>query len=182
MTTFAEGHRAFTLAFALSSALLAFALPGSAFAAGDNDPPPTCKKGLVWDKAKGQCVPQQGSMLDDDALADYAYALTKDQRYEEALEILATLKNPDTAKALNYRGYATRKLGRTDEGIALYLRSVALDENYAQVREYLGEAYVIKGRLDLAREQLGKIQAICGNTTCEEYEDLAEAIEKPSAL
>ena len=89
--------------------------------------------------------------------------------------MLDTLSNPNTAKALNYRGYATRKLGRTDEGIGYYLQSVALDPNYAQVREYLGEAYVIKGRVDLAQAQLLKIKALCG-TTCEEYEDLAEAI------
>jgi Flp pilus assembly protein TadD len=106
---------------------------------------------------------------------DYAYRLAKDGRYQEALALLDTLKNPNTARALNYRGYATRKLGRTDEGIGYYLQSVALDPNYAQVREYLGEAYVIKGRLDLAQEQLVKIKSLC-STTCEEYEDLAEAI------
>lgn len=144
--------------------------------------PPTCKQGQVWDSRSGKCVPQQGANLTDDALADYAYALTKHGRYREALDILATLKNPDTAKALNYRDYATRKLGKTDEGIALYLKSVALDENYAQVREYLGEAYAIKGQLDLAREQLAKIEQICGSRDCEEYEDLAEAIAKPSGL
>ena len=43
------------------------------------------------------------------------------------------------------------------------------------MREYLGEAYVIKGRLDLAKEQLGKIEALCGRG-CEEYRDLADAI------
>jgi len=47
------------------------------------------------------------------------------------------------------------------------------------VREYLGEAYVIKGRLDLAREQLQRIESICGST-CEEYRDLAEAIQGSS--
>jgi hypothetical protein len=30
---------------------------------------------------------------------------------------LDTLENPNTPRALNYRGYATRKLVRTDEGI-----------------------------------------------------------------
>jgi hypothetical protein len=47
------------------------------------------------------------------------------------------------------------------------------------VREYLGEAYVIKGRLDLAQEQLQHIKSICGST-CEEYQDLAEAIHDSS--
>jgi hypothetical protein len=43
------------------------------------------------------------------------------------------------------------------------------------VREYLGEAYVIKGELPLAQEQLATIRSICG-TECEEYKDLNEAI------
>jgi tetratricopeptide (TPR) repeat protein len=89
--------------------------------------------------------------------------------------MLDMLDNPNTPRALNYRGYATRKLGRTDEGIGYYLKSVQLDPKYAQVREYLGEAYVIKGRVDLAKEQLTVIKNLCG-TTCEEYEDLNSAI------
>ena len=48
--------------------------------------------------------------------------------------------------------------------------------HYAQVREYLGEAYVIQGKLDLATSQLATIKTICG-TGCEEYEDLAQAIQ-----
>lgn len=86
------------------------------------------------------------------------------------------VKNPDTPKALNYRGYITRKLGRTEEGIGYYLKSVALDPQYTQVRGYLGEAYVIQGKLDLAREQLQVIKTLCG-TKCEAYRDLAGALE-----
>jgi len=114
-------------------------------------------------------------VLPDKALADYAYALAKAERYDEALDVLNLLKNPNTPQALNYRGYATRKLGRVDEGIAYYRKSVALDPRYAQVREYLGEAYVIKGDIARAKAQLRVIKTICG-TECEEYEDLAKAI------
>ena len=96
-------------------------------------------------------------------------------RYQEALATLDLLQNPNTAEALNYRGYATRKLGRVDEGIGYYLQSVALDPDYTLVREYLGEAYVIKGDLPLAKVQLAEIEKRCG-TTCEPYQDLAEAI------
>jgi hypothetical protein len=39
---------------------------------------------------------------------------------------------------------------------------------------------VIKGRLDLAQEQLQQIKSICGSTICEEYQDLAEAINDSS--
>jgi hypothetical protein len=84
-----------------------------------------------------------------------------------AYDVLDSLDNPNTPRALNYRGYATRKLGRTDEGIGDCLESVALDPQYPQVREYLGEAYVIEGKFDLARDQLAKIETICGKD-CEQ--------------
>ena len=96
--------------------------------------------------------------------------------------MLDTLDNPNTPRALNYRGYATRKLGRTDEGIGYYLKSVALDPQYPQVREYLGEAYVIQGKYDLAKDQLGTIEKLCGSKDCEYYEDLSAALEKAHAL
>lgn len=170
--------------FAVFSAplLLAVALSSSlALANGDDEEPakPNCPKGQVWDSKSQKCVMQTSSLVPDADRTDYAYRLAKDGRYEEALALLDTLKNPNTAKALNYRGYATRKLGRTDEGIGYYLKSVELDPQYAQVREYLGEAYVIKGRLDLAQEQLQQIKSIGGNT-CEEYQNLAEAIHDSS--
>ncbi|MET0777693.1 MAG: tetratricopeptide repeat protein [Pseudomonas mandelii] len=173
-----------TVRFAVFTAplLLAVALSGSlALADGDDDAPakPNCPKGQVFDTKSQKCVMQTSSLVPDADRTDYAYRLAKDGRYEEALALLDTLKNPNTAKALNYRGYATRKLGRTDEGIGYYLQSVKLDPHYAQVREYLGEAYVIKGRLDLAQEQLQQIKSICGST-CEEYQDLAEAINDSS--
>ena len=116
-------------------------------------------------------------MIDDKSLADYAYALARGGRYQEALATLDLMQNPNTAEALNYRGYATRKLGHVDEGIAFYKQAVALDPNYTLVREYLGEAYVTQGKLDLAKAELAEIEKRCG-TTCEPYEDLAEAIEE----
>ena len=66
--------------------------------------------------------------------------------------------------------------GRT-KGIGYYLKSVALDPNYSQVREYLGEAYVIQGKYDLAKDQLATIEKLCGSKDCEYYEDLAERSE-----
>jgi len=164
-------------ALALGLALGAAAVAPAFADGGDSTPaPPTCAKGQVYDAKKKSCVKAERGVLPDEQLTEYAYALTQEGRFQEALAMLDMLDNPNTARALNYRGYATRKLGRTEEGIAFYLRSVALDPNYAQVREYLGEAYVIQGKLDLAKTELEKIKAICGNTSCGEYEDLAEAI------
>ena len=113
--------------------------------------------GQVWDPKKHKCLQRHSGVLPDSDLTGYANALLKADRFEEAIDVLDLLDNPNTPRALNYRGYATRKLGRTDEGIGYYLRSVALDPAYPQVREYLGEAYVIEGKYDLAKDQLATI-------------------------
>jgi hypothetical protein len=142
----------------------------------------TCVPGQIWDAKKHRCLQRHSSALPDWELTEYAYALAKADRFQEAIDVLDTLDNPNTPRALNYRGYATRKLGRTDEGIAYYLKSVALDPNYPQVREYLGEAYVIEGKFDLAKDQLTTIEKICGSTDCEYYGDLARALDEAHAL
>jgi tetratricopeptide (TPR) repeat protein len=142
----------------------------------------TCDPGQVWDKKKHKCLERHSGVLPDTDLTEYAYALAKADRYQEAIDVLDLLENSNTPRALNYRGYATRKLGRTDEGIGYYLKSVALDPNYPQVREYLGEAYVIQGKFELARDQLSTIEQLCGSKTCEYYQDLAGALEKAHAL
>jgi tetratricopeptide (TPR) repeat protein len=142
----------------------------------------TCAPGQVWDKKTHKCLERHSGVLPDSELTEYAYSLAKADRYQEAIDVLDLLDNPNTPRALNYRGYATRKLGRTDEGIGYYLRSVALDPNYSQVREYLGEAYVIQGKFDLAKDQLATIEKLCGSKECEYYEDLADALKTAHAL
>jgi tetratricopeptide (TPR) repeat protein len=156
-----------------------FAAGGGGGGGGGGGAAKTCPKGQVYSPKKQSCVRQKSELVPDDALADYAFALAKEKRFDEALEILDQVQNPNTPKALNYRGYIIRKLGRTEEGIGYYLKSVALDPHYVQVREYLGEAYVTQGKLDLAKEQLNVIGTLCG-TVCEEYLDLSEAIKTAS--
>jgi len=169
------GFLAAAFGFCLISAGPAFA-DGGGGGGGSDKSPTTCPPGEVYDARANGCVRQRSEVLPDKALTDYAYALAKEERYAEALDVLNLLKNPNTPEALNYRGYATRKLGRIDEGIAYYRRSIALDPRYAQVREYLGEAYVIKGDRARATAQLRAIKAICG-ADCPQYEHLAMAIE-----
>src|SRR5262245_7325933 len=157
----------------------AFAAGGGGGGGSSGGASKSCPNGYVFSQQKKKCVKQKSEVIPDDALTDYAFALATEKRYDEALVILDQVQNPNTPKALNYRGYITRKLGRTEEGIGYYLKSVALDPRYVQVREYLGEAYVTQGKLDLAKEQLNVIQTLCG-TVCEEYLDLSAAIRTAS--
>jgi tetratricopeptide (TPR) repeat protein len=141
----------------------------------------TCQPGMVWDKKQHKCLVRHGGVVPDPELTEYAFALAKADRYQEAIDVLDLLDNPNTPRALNYRGYATRKLGRTDEGIGYYLKSVELDPNYPQVREYLGEAYIVEGKYDFAKDQLAAIEKLCGSG-CVYYEDLAKALAQAHAL
>lgn len=93
--------------------LVSFVLAGPAFAAG------------VYDRKSQKCVKQSGANLSDENLADNAYALAKAGRHQDALDVLDTVKDQNAPEVLNYRGYATRKLGRLDEGIGYYLMSGA---------------------------------------------------------
>jgi tetratricopeptide (TPR) repeat protein len=185
-----------SVGLALAAILLApgaLASGGGGGGGGGGAPPPpktdkehtdltTCPRGKVWDARVRKCLAQHSGVLPDGELADYAFALAKAERYEDALEVLDLSQDINTPKALNYRGYITRKLGKTEEGVGYYLKSVALDPNYAQVREYLGEAYVILGKFDLAEEQLTKIKTICGAGDCEEFQDLQKALNDAHGL
>ena len=115
----------------------------------------TCVPGEVRDTKNHKCLQRHSGVLPDWELTEYAYALAKADRFQEALDVLDMLDNPNTPRALNYRGYATPQARRAPtRGSATICKSVALDPAYPQVREYLGEAYVIEGKFDLAKEQL----------------------------
>ena len=142
----------------------------------------TCRPGEIWDKKKHSCLRRHSGILPDAEMTEYAFALASAARYQEALDVLDLLDNSNTPRALNYRGYATRRLGRIEEGVGYYLQSIALDPEYPQVREYLGEAYVIEGKFDLAKAQLAAIGQLCGEADCEYYQRLSKALGEAHAL
>jgi tetratricopeptide (TPR) repeat protein len=69
---------------------------------------------------------------------------------------------------LNSIGYSTRKLGDVDKGIEYYHQALAIDPNFAKARQYLGEAYLQKGDVAKAKEQLTEIADRCGGP-CDDY-------------
>ncbi len=167
----------------LGTAALGLAIFASSpvFANAGDDDAIECRKGMVYDKKKRKCVWAQSGVTPDNVLTDYAYHLAKTGRPEEALNLLDMVQDQQTPTVLNFRGYATRLTGKVDEGIVFYKQALAIDPGNVLVREYLGEAYVTKGKMAMAKAQLRKIEELCGNTECHEYADLAEEIEKAEA-
>jgi tetratricopeptide (TPR) repeat protein len=156
-------------AFVFAATLAEFATSPT-FAASDT---PKCKEGLTYNEQTKKC--EQTSSLEDDTLTRQGRALALNGHYENALEALMAVRNKEDATVLTYIGYATRKLGRVDEGITWYHKALALDPNNLYTREYLGEGYLAAGRIDLAMQELAKLEALCGKG-CEQYEALSSAI------
>ena len=152
------------------------ALSSVAFAAGGGSggEEPTCTNGKVYDKKTKKCVDQQ-SLNDQESIFEAGRQLAYNGRYDEAITLLSRAPDQGDARILNMLGYSHRKLGMLDTGIAYYKHSIAVDPQYALVREYYGEALLQKGDVTAARGQLASIGGICG-TECEPYTLLMAAI------
>ena len=151
------------------------ATPSAVWAFGGEAPSQThdCPKGQVWNGKK--CV--SNKKVRDRTLVEQGRQLAVTGHYAQAIDVLNAVKSKRNALALTYLGYSYRKSGQFDRGMALYQQALAIAPNSTVTREYLGEGYAEAGRVDLARLELAKVEKLCGNTRCEEYRDLAEAIE-----
>ena len=155
----------------------AFAASGGSSSGGGSSgaSTPSCPTGYVYDSNKKSCVKASSGLFDDKQLYAQGRALALAGRYAEALDALTAVRNQNDSMVLTMIGYAKRKSGSFDEGMAYYQRALAIDPKNVNTREYLGEAYAEKGRMDLAKAELTKVEALCG-TECEQYQDLAKAI------
>jgi lipoprotein NlpI len=78
-------------------------------------------------------------------------------------------------------GERTRKTNLGQQFLAVSLQfndthqALALDPNYTKARQYLGEAFLQKGDVVKAKEQLMEIADRCGGP-CDDYEVLVKAI------
>jgi tetratricopeptide (TPR) repeat protein len=133
-----------------------------------------CPDGTVYDRETKECVARSSELIDDSDLYIHGEALAVSGHYEDALDALNAVADKD-AMTLTMIGYSTRKLGRTEEGIAIYHQALAIDPGNLNTHEYLGEGYLAQGRVDLAEAQLDVLASLCG-TDCEQYRDLRNAI------
>ena len=137
----------------------------------EHDPNP---QDWVYSVAQKKCVKK--TALNDHDLYDEGRALALAGDYDAALVALQAVRNQHDAKVLTMIGYSTRKLGHTDEGIAIYHEALAIDPNNVDTHEYLGEGYIVLGRVDLAELELDTVQKLCGGTGCEQFQDLQKAL------
>lgn len=158
--------------------LVAFATTASAITvpSGPSDEVKAkCKQYAEGTSKWKKCIKKYSAELKDDDLYWAGSVLAVNEDYEGALEVLAEAHNANDPRILSLTGYATRKLGRVEEGLAFYHQALALDPNLVETREYLGEGYLQLGKLAEARHELEEIAKRCG-TGCESYAELDKAI------
>ncbi len=97
--------------------------------------------------------------------------------WDRAASFLERAAGSDSRNAdvFNLLAYSYRHLGRLDDAFTNYGRALALDPRHLGAHEYIGEAYLVVGDLAKAEEHLAALTEICAS--CEETEELAEAIE-----
>ena len=156
---------------ALALAATAAALPIAALAAGNPSPPkPTettrnCPEGTVWSDRHEGCLVIRDSRLTDNDRMEVARELAYHGRPADAAALLAGHSAPDDADVLTLRGFATRKAGDWNGGVALYRAALAREPDHWLARSYLGLGLYERGDRAAAAAQLAAIRASGGRGT-----------------
>ncbi len=102
----------------------------------------------------------------------------KDWKKSVAELTLAIKDRPGNADAHNLLAYSYRKQATPDlpKAFEHYNIALKLNPNHKGANEYIGEAYLMDKKPAKAEEHLARLKTICGNTSCEEYRDLAKSI------
>lgn len=147
-------------ATALSVALAPLALAPTAFAAGGGADP----------------APAQQSKPADPNFAR-AKAMIEARDYRGALPLLQQVvaKDSKNADAYNLLGFATRSSGDPNGSLQYYQYALSLDPRHLGAHEYIGEAYLMLGRLQEAEQHLARLDSLCV-FGCSEYRMLKAAI------
>jgi Flp pilus assembly protein TadD len=91
---------------------------------------------------------------------------------------IAVREEPRNAELHNLLGYSYRKLATPDLPRAFehYQQALKLQPTHKGAHEYIGEAYLMDKKPEMAEKHLAELEKLCGNRTCEEYADLAKAL------
>jgi tetratricopeptide (TPR) repeat protein len=160
--------------FVLAAPALAASGGSSGGGSGSAEPVHTCpKKGEVW--KDGKCVKRTSEIPDSDLYAQ-GRQLALDGKYEEALDLLGSVRNQKDPMVLTMIGYSKRKMGDMDGGFSAYRQALAIDPNNLNTHEYMGEAYVTIGKVEEAKLELATLKKLCGGSGCDQYDDLAKVL------
>lgn len=87
----------------------------------------------------------------------------------------AARADPNDADIQNLLGYSYRKSGNLEAAFRHYGRALELNPKHLGAHEYVGEAWLMAGKPDKAKEHLAALERYCP-AACEERDDLKKAI------
>jgi tetratricopeptide (TPR) repeat protein len=87
-------------------------------------------------------------------------------------------RHPLNADAYAYRGYAYAHLGQPKDALKDYKRALEIDPQHLGANKYLADAYLQKGDEARAMEQMQVLRVICGQSNCEELDELQAEIDQ----
>jgi len=90
---------------------------------------------------------------------------------------------PRNADVFNLLGFYNRKKPDADlpRAFEYYNAALKINPKHKGAHEYIGEAYLMDKKPQEAEKHLAQLESICGNKTCEEYQDLSKAIAQYKA-
>ena len=117
-----------------------------------------------------------------DANYTKAKALIEAKDYAGAMPLLQQVvaKDPKNADAYNLMGFATRKSGDANGSLQYYNQALGIDPKHLGAHEYIGEAYLMLGKVAEAEQELAKLDALCV-FGCVEQRTLKQAIADQKA-
>ena len=151
---------------------------GAALAAGDPEP-----RGPSQGSSQQKSAPKKDTKKKKKTEQEFrdgyraAYALVQTGNYAEAFAAFKALDEDDHPDVANYLGYTARKLGNYELSRVWYERALEADPKHVRTWQYYGMWHVEQGNMLKAADFLQKIEAICGNKLCKEYQDLKGGME-----
>src|ERR1700752_333237 len=158
---------------------------GAALAAGEPDPPGARSPGPSQSQkpasgSKESSGAKKKQKKSEQEFRDgyrLAYALVQAGQFEAAFAAFKDLDADDTPDVANYLGYTARKLGDYELSKYWYERALANDPKHVRTWQDYGMWQGEQGNMLKAADFLQKIEAICGNKLCKEYQDLKGGME-----
>jgi tetratricopeptide (TPR) repeat protein len=125
--------------------------------------------------AKGYDEVQEAKALkkagkEKDAKKKFGKAL---KRFDDAVRL-----DEKYFEAWNMLGYCARHTGDLKRGFDAYQRCLAINPEYEEAHEYLGEAYLMQGNVAKAKEQLAWLKSRNSDEAAELEEEIAKAESK----
>jgi tetratricopeptide (TPR) repeat protein len=154
--------------------------PVAVQAMGSDTPYPTDDGKKKKDKKDGSAIEEKEQQLAQEKFLR-GYRAAREQilagDYNAGIAAMHALGHDEHPDVANYIGYANRKLGNYDQSKVWYEKALAADSGHVRTWSYYGMWHMEQGNRLKAEDYLAKVNALCGNTSCEEYKQLKAVID-----